>query len=110
MERGTESETGIFWVETLVFFWNALLKFFEKLYISFPKKPKPQNFFIFFIFSTFWLVSKSMLNVGALGCFPMHFMVLPAFFMASAGSSGGFHAATAASPGSSARAWPRVDG
>ena len=108
MERGTESETAIFWVETLVFFWNALLKFFELLHVLSKETQTSRELFIFFIFSTFLLVSKSMLNVGLWGVF----LCISWFFqlwMASAGSSGGFHAATAASPGSSARAWGRVD-
>ena len=64
MERGTESETAIFWVETLVFFWNALLKFFELFTCPFQRNPNLKRTFHLFIFSTFLLVSKSMLNVG----------------------------------------------
>ena len=53
-----------FWVETLVFLWNALLKFFEHFTYQFQRNPTSRELFIFSSGFHLLLVSKSMLNVG----------------------------------------------
>ena len=67
MERGTESER--FLVETLVFFWNALLKFFEHFTYQFQRNPNlKRTFHLFFRFPPFVGV-KINVKCGALGVF-----------------------------------------